>query len=512
MTPTFARADEGQALVIVALAMFMLIGAIALTADWGFGLAMRRGMQTEADSAALAAARLLATTYVDAASGFGATQEDAWCAANAMAEAASPRSPVAVTESLSVEFSDDGASYSVIAPPSDCAAIGTATALPASTRFVRARASAAYDSLIGTIGRQHLEAAAIATARITGGPTIRPLRQIPATGPLPYGSPGDGVSGNWTAPNVAIWPIAVSYPNWLGSLGSLDSNGHPVTLFTTGPSADGNFFVTFAHYSARDGRHELVTESDYTGTTNTQHYNFGTSPLANSARPVCGMSTWDTNGEPDLGDAADCDVPNWLNYGFRGSVSPETDWDNSTWTTFDGQPAPRLTMPSARSSCTSLPAWVVAPSCADPSSTSTRGDWLETVQTGNVDASTARDRMWSFIDTYGRSDPTGDRYVVVNLPIWDCAQQWTGVWQTLPFAASDCSTVSPSAPIDRVHVLAVIPMAIYRSDVRASGPNLRVTAHWGAVLGDPGICASNPSLSGCDLNPLMNSAFLVPNQ
>ena len=63
MNADVVRREEGQALVIVALAMFVLIGSIALSVDWGHSLLTRRGAQNEADAAALGAGRYLVSSH-----------------------------------------------------------------------------------------------------------------------------------------------------------------------------------------------------------------------------------------------------------------------------------------------------------------------------------------------------------------------------------------------------------------------------------------------------------------
>jgi hypothetical protein len=123
----------------------------------------------------------------------------------------------------------------------------------------------------------------------------------------------------------------------------------------------------------------------------------------------------------------------------------------------------------------------------------------------------------SFIDRYGRDVPGGgDKSVVVNVFLWDCAESYDAAkpagsrWQLDP-ATGDCSSDPNFATADRVHLLAVVPMTVFESDVVVAGSSLQLTAHWGDVFGDAGGCASLPTPPGCQLNPLMNSAFLVPD-
>jgi hypothetical protein len=300
-----------------------------------------------------------------------------------------------------------------------------------------------------------------------------------------------------------------------------------------------SFFVSPAHFSARDGRHELITESDYTGTLNTHHFDHRTTPLANTAPSLCSnpgipAGYWDTNGgfnQPGavlnerLAFAATCDIPNWLNYGFRGSVSVGTDWSLTSWDAFrgPGRPAPQLTRPDDRRSCRVLMAstGITAPSCDSVSRTAS-GDWLETVPLASSDLPAVRDAMRSFIRTYGRGAP-GAKAVVVNVFVWDCAQQYvppsTPPWHLL-HELDDCSSVRADVEgvedgrsrMDRLHVVAVVPMTIGETQVQIVAGELQVFAQWGGLFGDAGACSTAPTLPACALNPVMNSAFLVPGE
>jgi len=71
MGGVFVRADEGQALVVAGLAMVVLMGALAFAVDWGYGFSVHRLAQNQADAAALAAGRLLASSYVGGNPAFG---------------------------------------------------------------------------------------------------------------------------------------------------------------------------------------------------------------------------------------------------------------------------------------------------------------------------------------------------------------------------------------------------------------------------------------------------------
>jgi len=60
----FQTDDGGQALIIVGLAMVVLLAALALGLDWGYGLTQRRVMQNAADAASLAAGKQLAVSVI----------------------------------------------------------------------------------------------------------------------------------------------------------------------------------------------------------------------------------------------------------------------------------------------------------------------------------------------------------------------------------------------------------------------------------------------------------------
>jgi hypothetical protein len=80
--------------VVVGIALAVIVGALVLTADWGYGLATRRAAQNQADAAALAAGRVLASSYDGASPAFATTQEDAWNAACEARNANTPNAPV----------------------------------------------------------------------------------------------------------------------------------------------------------------------------------------------------------------------------------------------------------------------------------------------------------------------------------------------------------------------------------------------------------------------------------
>jgi hypothetical protein len=149
------------------------------------------------------------------------------------------------------------------------------------------------------------------------------------------------------------------------------------------------------------------------------------------------------------------------------------------------------------------------------------------------------DQMLAFIARYGREVPGSaascgaavcGKAVVVHIPIWDCAEHFDSSqpsgsptrWDLITKGRggddeddnSDCSKLKKSVTrrttVDRVHIVAVVPFTIYEGLIDRSAP--RVRGYWGNVFGDAGICSRTPVPAGCDLNPLMNSAFLVPDE
>lgn len=562
---SFAREESGQALIIVALAMVVLMSGLALSVDWGYSLLMRRGMQNGADAAALAAGRLLASTYIGAGVPFEASRQQVWCTANS-ARAANTVS--AATTGLTVSFYH--VSKTVTAPAItnvvDCATPDMTPDVPDDTVFVSVRTTATYPTLLSAFSRQSIDVATSARARLAAAAGcagancigLRPLRtplmnQIP-----PVEVPGQGVSGALTQPNVAIWPIALHYKGFVADLADLatgrpcgqycdpDSrspNTTPLTLWPRnqspqneqyGTSLEFTGLVSFAHFSQRaaSNTHQLITESDYTGTDRSLPHGQGRNGLMDNADPttLCGGDAgWDTNGNlnNDLGEAKSCDVPNWFAWGYRGSIGVGTDWNDPSWGTFTGvgtvdPPQPLL---AGRSSCASSGfAFLPRPSCTG--GPTQLGDWIETVD-GPISLPMA-EQMRSFIARYGRIVPNSStlglgKAVVVHILLWDCAEQFnggtgSGRWSLMlpPAAVSDaeCADLVQSGPtVGRVHIVSAVPVTIYEGLVETNPAQVQsVKAYWGDVFGDAGVCAFDPTPSGCELNPLANSAFLVPDE
>jgi hypothetical protein len=203
----------------------------------------------------------------------------------------------------------------------------------------------------------------------------------------------------------------------------------------------------------------------------------------------------------------------------------DTSWDDLSWRSFEITPQPLEVpdpFPGIRASCAGASGYpfFTAPSCPDTARSSLIGDWVETVRTG-VDRALVATQMTAFIGRYGRIVPaTGDTAVVVNVFLWDCGEHFDGSapidpprnrWRSV-INGADCSTISGSAltSVDRVHLFTVVPVTVSLRDIDLT--QRRVTAHWGHAFGAAGDCAWVPTSRRCVLNPLINSAFLVPDE
>lgn len=539
--------DGGQALVIAALAMVVLMGALALSVDLGYGYVLRRGLQNQLDAAALAAARRVVSTFELRSGGarsFTATQEEVCNDVAALAAGAG--APIEIA--FFADPSQPGTWTSV--STANCAS-GRNDAVPPDTIYVRVRATRTFRSLFDAVTRQPITVSASARARLTGSAgcdTIDCVGLRPLV--LPTGEePGTGVSGNTTAPNAAIWPMAIhfdisDFDTPCGQYCDSPTAGRRVAIWPRASYGSGTPFtglVTFTHFSPRefddgsDQVHQFTTESDYTGTTDAgvrsahDHdtdmdlYPFAQMPNADS-RACGGAGAWDTLGRQSLSDAARCDVPNWFAYGFRGSVGLGSDWSGS----FNALPGVGVDRPepltSSRSSC-DRSVYLPRPSCI---ATSNRiGDWVETVP-GDLTPLMA-DLMLDFIGKYGRTVPTSSqpiangagaplhgKAVVVYIPIWDCAERFDPTrtdatrWALVAPPGGDCSTLSTSSSVARVHVASMVPFTFYEGLIKTSP--VRVDAYWGDVFGEAGLCSRDARATGCGLNELINSAFLVPDE
>lgn len=563
------RADAGQALIVAALCFTVLLGALALAADWGRGLAVRQVSQNEADAAALVAGKVLATSYSSAAGPrYRATSEDVWTFAACALRGNRPAFAAGGAEAVAVRFGS-------VAPPEQVAVTswtatveddaatapcparvtGAGTPVPDDTAYVEVRVVGTHKAMIGAVGQQALTVAASSRVRIAGLPVARAVPVVPGSG-----TPGVGVSGAPPQQDL-IWPLvrhfeASDYTTPCGQF--CDPNSRDVDRITfwsfssTGPTGRdvrrfGGFLglIDPSHYSLRqrevaanDKTHQLVTSSDYSGSL---HAAPPTAPLPNRSA-TCAAPTWDSNGTIDPAFSVQCNIANWFSYGYRGGLSVGTDWSSVSWGGYRGAgvenaetPTPLPTSPLARATCAAQ-SFFVAPSCAGGPDSSA-GDWVETYRQPLDAAQRANlvGQMQDFIARNGRTVEWSDRLVargpnagsrygkaaVVNIALWDCAEtfrnrvdhndRWDLVRANVDDGdPADCSQLTRRdtrvTPIDRVHLFAVAPFTFYAGLVSVSA----VEAYWGGAYGDEGSCRPGRA---CDApNPLKNTAFLVPTE
>jgi Flp pilus assembly protein TadG len=561
----FGRREEGQALIVVALCFAVLMGGLSLAADWGHGLAMRRASQNEADAAALAAGKALASTYTGV--DFRTSKDDAWTfAACAFRSNRSFAAPSDAQETLAISYAPapidealaawDSRDVSGAICPASVKGLGDRVATD--TKLVYVRVTTTYRTLLGAATRQDLSAGAIAAVRLARGATTHDVTLPTGTG----GVPGSALVGTGTSPDP-IWPLvryfrASTYRTApLGQEGeegdsNNDFNQGPcgllcdpnaarsarITFWSSGglPSGrDRRVFDSFvglvdpSHMSIRRGSvHQLTTMSDYRGSA---HQPFPTVPLAN-ASPRCPSASWDTNGSGNVSDSATCNIANWFYRGFGGALSLDTDWNHSSWDpyrgTYRGDRTTTLpnAIPLSRRACDearSQTPYFAVPSCTTPN----LGDWVETYvaplsasDNANLTAMmrsyiqrNGRETQWSNTRVSGGAN-SGNLYgkaAVVYIYLFDCADTFdagTGNWRLIN-AAGDCSRItSTSTPtIDRVHLFTLAPFTFYEGLVTTGA----VEAYWGGAFGDQGAC--QPDGTACQpLSPLKNSAFLVTGQ
>lgn len=490
--------ERGQAVVIVALAVVLLLGALALAIDWGYGLVQRRVMQTSADAAALAVGRYLATSVVQIEGGgtaFTVSMEQAWCAGERFIESNDPLRPYGSTVRLSLQFGNDASPADwtdAVEPAADCPA-GGATPVPGDTIYVRATADITYHSLVsGILGFPTTTAAASARVRLSGTP-------------VPVGG--------------LIWPMVRHYDPEDFALPCTPqqcdpTNIPPITFWS--PQEDdvvyGKFkgLVDYSRDSSRLGADlpQLIAAWDESGSADATP----ATALKEDQSGNCG-DFWDTaGGEDPQQHGKQCSIPNWFYYAFKGTLSLTSNWGA---TVPAGQEKPSIL--TDRAVCDDGTRPLDAPSCTSP----TLGDWVETAF-GDIGTNMSDD-MRALIHNEGFEGPysdkliesgpnKGERYgkaLTVVVYLWDCAetfdqsapagQQWSLV---LPSKGTDCSQVprTGNAPTpDRVHLFTAASFTFYEGLVTSQA----IQGYWGGAFGDARACQD------CALNPLANTAFLV---
>ena len=498
-----ARTDEGQAVIFVGLSIVVLLAAVALGVDWGFGLTQRRVAQNAADSAAIAAARALATStiLVNDQIAFRLSEEGVYCVAQGYAQDnRTAFAPTNATTSLSVQIGNTSGAWTDVTS-STCPSGGTGTAVPADTIYVRVVAGTTYRSLLASIaGQPVITAQASARAQIAGGtpgafpvwPMVRHYSKDDFNAPC--GSPCDPAS---IAPTV-FWTSTGSLDNMVyGQFKGLVDYSRYSTRYTKGPSVA-----------------QLMDGWDMTGSAQAK------TPLKDDASgdsKDCDPK-WDTAGDqnPSTNDKK-CDIPNWAYYAFGGSLSLTADWSKVS----GGREKPSPIGDRTSGACKPpLPDGLVAPSCG--AGKSAQGDWIETAF-GDIGTNISP-QLLAYIQAHGRNVPgVSDqtvpggkvkygKAVVIGVYLWDCAETFNDSKQSWDLVSKgpDCSTIKDGSglpTIDRVHLFTAAPFTFYEGLVSSQ----EIKGFWGGGFADPTSCSSDPSTCPAP-NAFYNTAFLVPDE
>ena len=521
----FAQHDRGQTLVVIAIAAALIMAALAFGVDWGYAMVQRRNAQNIADASAIGAGKFLATSVINTSQGnkFSASQEETWCAAKGYDQPWDPssgrvgnRSYTLPGASLQLDLYYGNAGTPTVwttsgqptsAPP--CPTSG-GTEVPFSTIYVRVVATLTVPALFASVaGRSSYVASASARVRLSGtsmplngGPLWSMIRHYDASDfVISCGSPCDPT----TVKPVTFWSSGgggtknEKYGNWKGLINySRYSPNFSSINQTTVP--------------------QLITQWDQSG-----HPPINSFAVDQTGKcKLWGNGNWDTAGQSDDNNDAQCSIPNWVYYGFRGQLSLSSTWSSAV----QGQ-SPSV-LPISRSVCSSPPN--PAPSCtADVSggTTSSLGDWVETDPSGDLGNNLAG-IMTTAINNLGQNMPfsatinskTGQPYgkaLVVIVYLWDCAESFsasTPHWSLIypnGGTSGDCSRIQDTGGLPtpkRVHLFTAAPFTFYAGLVSGS----QIQGFWGGVFGDPNSCTDPDNPSGCSvLNTFSNTAVLVPD-
>lgn len=496
--------DQGQALIVVAIAVAVLIASLAFAVDWGYAMSQRRVMQNLADAATLGAGKFVATSVIEVnnAPVFTVTQEETWCAAKAYdAPNRSFTDPNANTVLDVFYGSSSPTVWTTSAKPvGDVCPTTGGTAIPATTLYVRVVASLTFRSLVASMfGHSSSMASASARVRLSGTP-------VPLSGPLwsmvRHYDPADySVACTGTCDPTQIDPVEF----W-------SANGNNVVY--------GNFkgLIDYSRNSPAfaGAAQQLITAWDPSShTPNPLKLDQSGGNCRAWGQDAQGNWLWDSVGEANTNDDKQCSIPNWFYYAFRGTLSLSNKWRSGIELPA-GQEEP--TPLTARSICTAPPD--PAPSCAD----NTVGDWIETAG-GNV-GNNMSDAMSRAIADRGTVMPYSDKLVphghgqtlgkglVILVYLWDCGEtfssaapagsRWNLIVPSTGPGRGDCSQLKKGTggdTPDRVHLFTVAPFTFYEGLVDAS----QIRGYWGGLFGDPDACQN------CALNPLANTAVFIPD-
>jgi hypothetical protein len=529
------RDDEsGQALVIAAVAAFVLAGALAFTIDWGYALFQRQIAQNKADKIALGVGRLIATSVRSASTSgatFGVTKQDVCDEGLVVRDRDGITTSQAVErDSLVLTFEEPGTDETM-----DCVTRATTggSSLDDDLTSVFVRVELRYRSLMASLLRQPaITVGASARAALQGAPYCGSTADTYECGDnsaalrcaISISSCAD-VTRSATA-IVHTWPIVRFYrPNELTTACGPLCDPSTVTplRFSTGTNlTSGVELLDLSRYSSREAPDpvpQLITNWDETGSAQA-----GTSPKADRTG-ACGRD-WDTaGGEDPFTENGTCSLGNWFDHLVGAALGLNTEWRNDTLRAQLGTPNPGRppALITSRQACSAAAAtqWLPAPSCRDADV----GDWIETVQRSM--GSDLVSRMRAFIaregaatrfsnDVVPNGPNAGNQYgkaAVVWIYMWDCGQefdgdddgQWNAVDDDCLRRASRRRPVDlrpPDEQADRVHLFSVIPVTFYEGLVTTDA----IEGYVGGGFVDPGRCQTDRD---CLLNPLANSAFLV---
>lgn len=520
----FQREEGGQALIVVGLAMVVLLAALAVGLDWGYGLTQRRVMQNAADAGTMAAAKLLAvsviaipgagnsTNYV-----FATSQESTYCRARSVADAnrAFGASPVTLTLQFgTVSQPGNPATWD---PPTWQTYTGSTACPPSSTtqvdpntRFVRVVAGETYRSAFAAAtGASDFNVSASARARLTG--TSVPANVGPTWPMVRHYDPNDFVNDCLTGQTCSDPTKAAPKTFW--------SSSDNWTVFGNFKGAtDLSKYSTYYPYAPGSGTNveQLLSAPD-------------SGSKADHAGGSC-VASWNALGDnnPSNHDTV-CDIPNWFYYSFGGTLGIDTPWGTAAKPLPIGQSA--LVALGARSSICPVPSFIVAPSCG--AGNDKLGDWVEATggDIGSNFGAVMRQRIEDQgslndysslpypnknLDCVDPGLPTESncygKALTVDVYLWDCGEDFNGGTWALVGAtqnATDCSKLgntgnkiigtNNTGNVDRVHLFAVAPFTFYKSLVN----NSSILGYWGGAFGNASSCPS------CSLNPFSNSAYLV---
>ena len=531
----FRREETGQALVIAAIAAFVLAGALAFTIDWGYALFQRQIAQNKADKIAVGVGRLIATSVRSATTSgavFSVTKQDACDEALLIRDRDGVTTSQAVErDSLVLTFEEPGSDETM-----DCITRATTggSSIDDDLDSIFVRIELRYKTLLASILRQpSVTVGASARAALEGAPYCGSTSSLYECGDNSSAqrcastiSACEDVARSATA-IAETWPIVRFYrPGDLTSpCGPLcDPTTVTPLRFSTGTTlSSGVELLDLSRFSSREAPEpvpQLMTNWDETGSVQA-----GTSPKADRTG-ACGSGSWDTaGGEDPFTENGTCSLGNWFDYPVGAVLGLNTEWRNDALRAQLGTPNPEEppALVTTRQACTAAAAtpWLTAPSCRDQDV----GDWIETVD--RTMGSDLVSRMRAFIardgtatryssDVVPSGPNAGHQYgkaAVVWIYMWDCGQEFNGdddrLWNSVD---SDCLRRAsrrhpvdlrpPDEPADRVHLFTVIPVTFYEGLVTTSA----IEGYVGGGFVDPGRCRTDRD---CFLNPLANSAFLI---